>query len=58
MQSIERIKAVRMKSNGISARRRLMTSEARMLRDGSAQQKQWYGEVGEFLGSVEFNVEW
>ena len=58
MQSIERIKAVRMKSNGISARRRLMTSEARMLKDDSAQQKPWYREVEEFWGSVMFNVEW
>lgn len=58
MQSIERIKAVRMKSNGTSAQRRVMTSEARMLRDGSAQQKQWYREIEEFWGSEEFNVEW
>ena len=50
MQSIERIKAVRMKSSGTNARRRLMTSEARMLKDGSAQQKPWYREVEEFGG--------
>ena len=58
MQSIERIKAVRMNSNGNSAQRRLMTSEARILRDGSAQQKQWYRELDEFWGLEEFNVEW
>ena len=40
MQSIERMKAVRMKIKGTSAHRRLMTSEARMLREASAQEKQ------------------
>ena len=40
MQSIERMKAVRMKTRGIRAHRRLITSEARMLIDASAQQKQ------------------
>ena len=35
MQSIERMKAVIIKVTGISAHRRLMTSEARMLRDMS-----------------------
>ena len=35
MQSIERMKAVRIKVKGISAHRRLITSETRMLRDMS-----------------------
>ena len=35
MQSIERMKAVRIKVKGISAHRRLTTSEARMLGDMS-----------------------
>ena len=34
------MKAVKMKTKGTSAHRRLTTSEARMLRDRSAQQKQ------------------
>ena len=39
MQSIERMKIVRLKRKGISAHGRLMTSETRMLKDVSAQQK-------------------
>ena len=45
MQSMERMKAARLKSKGISAHRRLITSEARMLKDVSAQQKECANEV-------------
>lgn len=55
MQSIERMKAVSMKTKGTTAHRRLMISEARMLRDASAQQKQQQ-RVQEIFKVEEMNV--